>query len=317
MSKRHPSALANMTTSKLDIYKTITNQIVCDLEAGGIRPWHRPWTPMANSGKSKFDFSKVGLPLRATGEPYQGINVLILWMSAARNHFTGRYWMTYNKAHELGGQVRKGEHGTKIIFFKTVVEEDEERQDAIPIARAYTVFNIDQIDGLPERFHAEASPLPEVVGAPQFEPDARFEEFFGEIGAKVVHGGMKAFYSPKTDTIRLPDRRSFIDVPSYYSTRAHESVHWTGHSKRLNRLVPTAFGSETYAFEELVAEIGAAFLCATLGLKPNMELSVSYISNWIDSLKHDKRMIFRAAAAAQKAVNFLHQLTAADIQQAA
>lgn len=267
---------------------------------------------MAASGRTR--------PLRATGQPYRGINVLLLWIEAQASGFVSPSWMTYKQAQALGAQVRKGEHGATVVYYgdstKTVHDDasGEDREQAFRFLKTYTVFNVAQIDGLPERFHIVPEPAPEV------ERIAAAEAFFASIPATVNHGGDKAYYMPSADRIQLPPFAAFHDAHGYYATRGHETVHWTRHESRLDRSFGREkWGDEGYAREELCAELGAAYLAADLGLciDPRPD-HASYIASWIKVLQNDTRAIVQAAAHAERAVAYLHQLARPeDVQQAA
>jgi antirestriction protein ArdC len=207
--------------------------------------------------------------------------------------------------------VRKGEHGSLVVYADKIIrtaadgETGEETERAIPFMKGYTVFNVEQIDGLPEHYYAK--PTPPTATVPRI---GRAESFFAATGANVVHGGSQACYVLRTDTVHLPCIDFFRDAESYYATRAHETVHWTRHASRLNRdFGRKRFGDEGYAMEELVAELGSAFLSADLELTPEVrEDHAAYIASWIKVLKNDKRAIFTAASHAQRAADFLHGL---------
>ncbi|MCB1096085.1 MAG: DUF1738 domain-containing protein [Verrucomicrobiae bacterium] len=289
---------------KPDVYTRVTETIVEALEAG-VKPWHKPWNAEHAAGK-------ITRPLRGTGEAYQGINVLMLWSEAFDKGYSAPIWMTFRQAKELNATVRKGEKGTMVVYANklTVKEtndetgEDEERK--IPFMKAYTVFNVEQIDGLPEHFYASAE-------GPKIEASERLsiaEAFITATGADIQHGGNRAFYTLDQDRIRLPHFEFFEDPQSYYSTAIHELTHWTRHPSRLDRdLGRKKWGDEGYAMEELVAELGSAFLCADLGITPETrEDHAAYIDNWLRVLKQDKRAIFNAAAHAQRAADYLHDL---------
>jgi antirestriction protein ArdC len=263
------------TMTKQDPQTRITDRILAEL-AQGTRPWAKPWSggDMA-AGQTR--------PLRATGQPYRGINVLLLWIEAQASGFVSPSWMTYRQAQALGAQVRKGERGAAVVYYgdssKTVRDETsgEDREQAFRFLKTYTVFNVAQIDGLPERFHIVPEPAPEV------ERIAAAEAFFASIPATVNHGGDKAYYTPSADRIQLPPFAAFHDAHGYYTTRGHETVHWTRHESRLNRSFGREkWGDEGYAREELVAELGAAFLAADLGLciEPRPD-HASYIASWM------------------------------------
>jgi len=249
--------------------------------------------------------------LRGNGVPYQGINVLMLWGAAMERGYAAPIWMTFKQAIELGGAVRKGERGNQVVFASKVTrsetdaETGEESERDIPFLKAYTVFNVEQIDGLPEHFYGKpAAPMQTV------QRIERAEAFFAATGANVVHGGSRACYVPSTDNVHMPCIDFFRDSESYYATLAHEVTHWTAHRSRLDRAFGRArFGDESYAMEELTAEIGAAFLCADLGftLEPRHD-HAAYIASWLKVLRNDKRAVFTAASHAQRATDFVHDL---------
>ena len=294
-----------------DPHSRITDRILAELEQG-TRPWLKPWS----SGEMATAQTR---PLRATGQPYRGINVLLLWIEAQEFGFVSPSWMTYRQAQALGAQVRKGEHGATVVYYgnsnKTVRDEasGEDREETFRFLKTYTVFNVAQIDGLPERFHS----VPET--APEVERIERAEAFFDSILATVNHGGDRAYYMPSADRIQLPPFTAFHDAHGYYTTRGHETVHWTRHPSRLDRSFGREkWGDEGYAREELVAELGAAFLAADLGLaiEPRPD-HASYLASWIKVLQNDTRAIVRAAAYAERAVAYLHQLAKTEALQAA
>jgi antirestriction protein ArdC len=296
---------------RADVYERITYQIVAELEKG-VRPWLKPWNAEHAAGR-------ITRPLRAGGIPYRGINVLMLWSEAVTKGYAAPIWMTFRQALELGGHVRKGEKGSLVVYASSITRTEtdadtgEESEHDIPFMKGYTVFNVEQIDGLPALYYAPAAPMLDpverIVGA---------EAFFAATGASILHGGNRAFYSPSHDRIQMPPFEAFRDAESYYATLAHEAAHWTRHETRLNREFgrrrgacprPRAGGDEGYAMEELVAELGSAFLSADLGLTPDVrEDHASYLASWIKVLKDDKRAIFTAASHAQRAADFLHGL---------
>lgn len=288
-------------SSRVDAYSRVTDHIIADLEQG-VRPWMKPWTGGEVAG--------VKLPARHCGTPYRGINIILLWSASMANDFIASKWMTYRQADELGGHVREGEHGTMVVYgdsFKTT-EQDDEGEDIerrIRFMRAYTVFNVEQIDDLPSR-HYDAPAQP--GDRAQILKTAK--QFFAATQAMFRHGGDQAYYAPAPDVIRLPFPETFRDVESYAAIKAHELTHWTAHSSRLDRSFGVSrFGNEAYAREELVAELGAAFLCATLGITPEVrEDHAAYIASWFELLKYDRRAIFQASAHAQRAVDYLHSL---------
>ena len=276
----------------------ITAAIVERLEAG-TRPWVQPW-----AGAS------VSLPLRACGTPYQGINVLWLWMVAEAAGHSSPFWMTYRQAQLLGAQVRKGERATIAIFYKSCVREvaddvsGELHDESRRVLKSFAVFNACQVDGLPERFFPEPRPLLEPT-----ERDDALGAFFTAIPARVRHRGAEAFYSPSTDEITMPDPGLFSGLDHYRATLAHELSHWTGHESRLDRQLGGRFGSEAYAMEELVAELSAAMLGAELGLPvAHLDHHASYLASWLKVLKADSRAILTVAAKSEQAAALLLQL---------
>lgn len=286
---------------KQDIYSKITNHIVAELEKG-VRPWLKPWNAEHAAGR-------ISRPLRANGIPYRGINIIMLWSEAMEKGYAASHWMTFEQAKHLGGHVRKGEHGSLVVYASTFKKSEtdgatgEESERDIPFMKGYTVFNAEQVEGLPEHFTQAAQTILDPV-----QRISHAEEFFTATGANIQHGGNHAFYSPGEDRIQLPPFETFRDAESYYATLAHESVHWTNHKSRLDRdLGRKRWGDEGYAAEELVAELGAAFLCADLKLTPEVrDEHASYIATWLKVLKKDNRAIFTAAAHAQKAADFLN-----------
>lgn len=286
---------------KTDLYTRITDQIIAELERG-VRPWSQPWNAEHLAGR-------ISRPLRHNGKAYQGINVILLWMAATARGYSAPIWMTYKQAQALGAQVRKGETGSPVTYADTMRKREqdeatgEESERAIYFLKQYTVFNVEQIDNLPAHYYATATPA--------LDPLARMAEaegFFANLGADIRHGGNRAYYAPDPDFVQMPPFESFCDAQSYYSTLGHECIHWTKHSTRLAReFGRKRFGDEGYAREELVAEIGAAFVAADLGiaLEPRPD-HASYIASWLKVLKDDKRAIVIAASFAQKAVDFLH-----------
>ena len=290
-------------TSKSDLYSRVTDKIIADLEAGNLT-WQQPWRAGHVAGG-------VSRPLRAGGLPYQGINTIMLWASAMEQGFSCPFWVTYKQAQELGGQVRKGERGSPVVYAGAITrsETDEAGNDTekhIPFLKSYTVFNAEQIDGLPEHFYAR--PQPEPAAEEQPERMARADCFFQRTGATIRHGGDRAYYAPSSDHVQMPPLSAFRDAESYYATLAHEMTHWTKHRSRLNRdFGRKRWGDAGYAMEELVAEIGAAFLCADLGATPETRPDhAAYIASWLRVLKQDSRAIFTAATHAQRAVDHLN-----------
>ncbi len=289
-----------MSVQKPNIYERVTAKIVADLEQG-VRPWTRPWSAENLAGQ-------VSRPLRFNGEAYHGINVVTLWVDAVCKGYRSPRWVTYKQAQELGGHVRKGEQGSPVVYADrfTKKEQDgngDEIAREIPFLKAYTVFNAEQIDGLPEEFYAAPSE-PTALGWPKHQTA---ENFVSLIPAVIKHGGLRAYYSESADHVQLPPRETFRDAESYYATILHELTHWTKHPTRLDRdFGRKRFGDAGYATEELVAELGAAFLCADLGITPEVrEDHAAYLASWLEALKADSKAIFMAAARAERAVVYL------------
>ena len=289
----------------VDIYARITERIVAELEKG-VRPWMRPWRSSNAPGR-------VTRPLRHNGLPYSGMNVLLLWSEAIARGFASPMWMTFKQALELGGAVRKGETGSMVVFASrfTKTETDaagEEFDREIPFLKAYSVFNIAQIDGLPEPYYGQKS---DAVCNPIARID-HADRFFANTGAVIRHGGDRAYFSPATDHIQMPPLQSFKDAAAYVATLSHEATHWTSAPHRVGRdLSRYAKDRAERAREELIAELGSCFLCADLGIAPELEPRAdhaSYLASWLKVLADDKRAIFSAAAHAQRAVAFLHGL---------
>jgi antirestriction protein ArdC len=282
---------------KSDLYADVTNKIVAAIEAGAAT-YTLPWQRIA------------GLPKNvASHRSYRGINTLLLWLIGNQKGYTTPYWATFKQWIELGHPVRKGETSATVVFWKLLDQAGgdsaepsdggEAADNRRPIlARAYHVFNASQVEGYA---------VPELTVLSEVERDAKAEAFFSRLPISVHHEGGQAFYRPSTDSVHLPEFGLFKDANSYYAVRGHESVHATGAKHRLDRDLSGRFGSESYAVEELVAELGAAFLCADLGLSPEPRLDhAGYIESWLKVLKGDSRAIFTAAGKAQAAVDWLH-----------
>jgi antirestriction protein ArdC len=268
--------------AKFDLYQTVTDNIIAAIEQGGDLPWVKPWTA-------------AGGPYNgATGRAYNGVNHLLLTIAGAP--YSSNEWFTFNGMKKLGGYLKKGQSGTQVVFWTMTKKKDAtDKDDAFPILRYFRVFNRDQINNLP---------APKVREVKEFNPIEVAESFIHNSGSIIEHGGDRAVYNMRTDTITLPTKESFVDEGAYYATAFHELIHWTGHDSRLDRLKATPFGSPEYAKEELVAELGAAFLCAEYGINGKTQ-HPEYIKNWLNVLKNDKRFIFRASSMANKAVSFL------------
>ncbi len=291
---------SNRSGTKPDIYTRITNEIVTSLERG-VKPWTQPWHAEHAAGP-------ISKPLRFNGQSYSGINVITLWATANERRYAAPIWMTFRQAKELGGAVRKGEKGAPVVYANTLTREEiddktgQQSERAIPFMKGYTVFNIEQIDGLPDHFYAQATQTNNSKQRIQ-----KAEALFAASGAEIRHGGNSAHYTPALDRIQMPHFETFRDAHSYYATLAHELTHWTRHPKRLNRdFGRERWGDSGYAREELVAELGAAFLCADLGLTlEDRGDHAAYIASWLQVLKNDKKAVFAAAAHAQRAAEYI------------
>ena len=289
-----------------DFHQEVTNQIIEALESG-IKPWTCPWDVTQSDGLP-YNFS--------TGNTYSGMNIMLLWMSAQMNRFGSNQWLTFKQALDLGGNVIKGEKGTHITFYKSLEKEKivngKEEKETIPMLKTFVVFNLDQIEGI-------TKPVPKTALKSELDLRDDVEDFFKATGATINYVGQKAFFRPSTDEIVIPERERFQSTDDLYATVMHELTHWTGHQSRLNRKKGTKFGDKDYAFEELVAELGSAFLMADFGMVGEVQHE-SYIASWLEVLKNDKRFIFKAASQASKAFTHLkeyvedeseHQLKAA------
>ncbi len=291
------------TSSRSDIYTRITDKIVADLEQG-LRPWLKPWSTEHTAGK-------ITRPLRHNGVPYKGINVIMLWSAAVAKGYSCPYWLTFKQALELGGNVRRGETGELVVYADRIKRTEidahgEECEREIPFLKGYTVFNAEQCEGLPKQYTIKPA-------APALTPMQRLDgtdRFFAATGADIRQGGTRAYYAEGADFVQMPPFETFRDAESYAATLAHELTHWTKHDKRLARdMGRVKWGDEGYAREELVAELGSAFLCADLGITPETrEDHAAYIATWLKVLKDDKRFVFSAASHAQRAADYLHGL---------
>ena len=272
-----------------DIYQDVTDRIVAALEAG-IVPWVKPWKDNA-SGSITEPHNAV------TGRRYNGIN----WLVLSSMPYASTGWLTFNQAKKLGGNVKRGEKGTQIVFWDFSRKQRDEKTGelkVIPFAKAYTVFNLDQCENLP--LAKIKAPTPVTIGSGDMNVIAATHN------VNLQHGGNRAFFSPAFDQVQMPSADSFKSADHYQSTLAHELTHWTGHDSRLKRdFSKGRFGDAAYAFEELVAEIGSAFLCARAGIKLEGLQHADYVGNWLQVLKNDKRAIFTAASKAKQAAEYL------------
>lgn len=292
---------------KIDIHQHVTDTIIAQIEAG-TPPWRKPWTGGGGT---------AALPLRHNGEPYRGVNILMLWASAEISGFTSERWMTFKQAFDLGGSVIKGSKCARSVFYGTFEKDDQqteptargaESKTRIPFAKCNNVFNADQIGGLPDAFYI----LPEPARDLGTQADPELDAFFAKTGADIVSTAEpRAYYRPSTDQVHMPPVATFFEAARYYGVLAHELTHWTGGPKRLDRIKKYSDRS-AYAFEELVAEIGACILGVKLGIEPDFDQSAAYIENWLEALKNDKGLIFKAASEAQKAVDFIMDAGGAD-----
>ena len=284
--------------SRVNLYDEVTQRIVSELEAGRL-PWVQPWGTTGGIGPS--------LPRNAlTARPYSGVNILILWGAVIENGWPSQSWLTFRQAQEAGGCVRKGERGQCVVYAdrftpeaeKQRAERDGSEAKAVPFLKRFTVFNVAQCEGLREGLASDPAPLPEREIVPLAE------EVIAASGVDFRIGGDKAFYVPSLDYVQVPPQPAFFQQVNYYRTCLHELTHATGHANRLGRNLANAFGSKDYAREELVAEMGSAFLCASLGISPTVR-HADYIGAWLEALREDNRAIFRAASAASKAADWL------------
>ena len=267
------------------IYQQVTDKIIAELESGKLPSWVKNW-----SGDAGADCNVI------TKKTYSGINTIILGMSG----FKSPYWATYKQWVSIGAQVSKGSKGTQIIFYSPVengtkITEAGEVKNYSYILKSYTVFNAEQVSG----FETPAMPAPKV-----FNDIASIEALTVKSGVQLQFGGDRAYYSPSQDYVAMPHKLQFNSEASYYATLLHELAHWSGHKSRLDRDLSGRFGNEAYAAEELIAELSAAFLCARFNIAGELRHS-SYIASWLRVLKNDNKAIFKAAALAQKAADYL------------
>ena len=279
--------------SQDEIRQTVTNRILDALQHGDLRPWRQPWQNDPNCGAPRNAL---------TQRAYRGINVLLLMLASMENDFQSRWWGTYRQIKAKGGYVRRGQKASQIILFKpiikTVTKDDGEEIEKFFLMRTFSVFNAQQTVGL-EHLHAGQGSLDSTEVEQRFE---RAEEVIEATGADIRYGGNEAYYNRRSDYIQMPHRNQF-SVPEFYETLSHELIHWTEHKTRLN----WDRKGEGYAMGELVAEIGGCFMVSELGLPSAdaLENHASYMANWLKSMQNDPRFIFKAAAQANKAVDFL------------
>lgn len=284
-----------MSDERISIYETVTRSIIVELEQGAI-PWIKPW----KTGTAVSPRNAVSQRL------YRGVNVLLLWSAALKCGYGNPTWLSYKQALELNGHVKRGEHGTRIVYAATATKTERsdngsEVDRRVRFLKWYSVFNVEQTEGLPPHLYVSTSikPLEDALG--------HVAAFITQIGADLRHGGDEAFYNPKSDFIMLPVPQRFESASAYHAVSLHEHAHWSGHPARLDRDLSGRFGTEAYAAEELVAELAAAFLCAALAI-PGELRHAGYIQAWLKLLERDKKAIFTAASAASKAADYLRQL---------
>jgi antirestriction protein ArdC len=293
------AARARAGLDRTSLYQEITEKIIAELEAGRV-PWVQPW----GTGAAK---ASVSMPQNAaTQRRYSGINVLILWAAVIERGFAGQSWLTFRQALGLGGNVRKGEHGTTVVYADRFTPDEERRRaerdgdepNAIPFLKRFTVFNTDQCENLPEGLVTAPVPVPEGLILPQAEA------LIDATGADFRIGGERAFYNPNYDFIQVPRPDAYFEPINWHRTAIHELGHWVGHASRLGRDLSGGFGSALYAKEELIAEMTSAFVCASLGIVPTVR-HADYIGSWLEVLREDDRAIVRASSAASKAADYL------------
>ena len=286
-----------------DLHREITKRFIDALKADRV-PWIKPWK--TDSG------SADGFPVNAaTGRRYSGINVPILWSSAIERGYGRDRWLTYRQVIKAGGYVRRGEKGTLVVFYRTIEKKktadesvlSDDEPKTFRIARSFTLFNVEQCEDLPASIIGDA--IVDVLDRGTEFPDV--EELITRCGVKVRHGGNIATYDAAADVIQMPPAQDFESPEHYYATLLHELTHWSGHKKRLNRAAiveSCPYNSRSYAFEELIAEIGSAFLCAEFGITGDLRHE-SYVADWIKLMEDAPRAIFQASATAQSAFDYL------------
>jgi antirestriction protein ArdC len=284
---------------RTSLYDEITTRIIGELEAGRV-PWIQPWGTAAA-------MAPLAMPTNAaTGRGYSGINVLILWGAVIEHSFPGQSWLTFRQALSLGGNVRKGERGTTVVYADRFIPDDEKQRahetgDApqkIAFLKRFTVFNAAQCENLPDAIAIAAPPAPPGL----IEPTV--EALIAATGIDFRIGGSRAYYDHGNDHVQVPPPQAYFEPINWHRTALHELGHASGHACRLDRDLSGSFGSKAYAFEELVAELSAAFCCASLGIVPTVR-HADYIGSWLEVLRQDNRAIIRAASQASKAADFL------------
>jgi antirestriction protein ArdC len=291
----HPAPKSYADRSSL--YQEITDKIIAELEQGRV-PWVQPWANTA---------APLGMPKNAaTARNYSGVNVLILWIACMERGFGTQNWLTFRQTLNLGGHVRKGEKGITAVYADRFIPQRErehaaetgDEPQAIPFLKRFTLFNVSQCEGLPADIAPVPAPLDDHLILPQAEALIR------ATGADIRIGGNRAFYDPGADYIQVPPPSAYFEPINWHRTVLHEMTHHTGHFSRLNRNQSGVFGSPDYMFEEVIAELGSAFLCASLSIVPTVR-HADYIGSWLDCLREDNRAIIRSASAASKAADYL------------
>ncbi|MFS6933764.1 ArdC family protein [Klebsiella oxytoca] len=320
-TKKNGKNSASRQQDKVDLFQVVTDKIIAALEKG-TSPWHKPWS--TTPGAHAVNMGR--LPANSiTGRSYSGINVLLLWIDAAEKGFTSHRWLTFRQARVAGGNVRKGEKSTLVTLFKPFEKKETDEQgkplfdeqgNAVISLRnfmtSFHLFNVEQCENLPEKLLTPMARIGDAVELPEqrdIERIQRAEQIVACSGVPVIHRYQnRAFYSPGPDRITMPEAVQFERPADYYSTLLHELVHSTGHISRLAREGITSssrrFGDPVYAFEELVAEIGSAFLCAEVDIQGDVQHE-SYIASWLKTLKEDKKAIFQASRFAREAFEYL------------
>jgi len=273
------------------IYESVTQSIIEQLEKGAT-PWVKPWRADSTADKNLL-----------SQKPYQGINRLILGLSSMVKGYDVPVWASFKQFESLGASVKKGEKGTAIVWFSPVKKENKDtgETEVYNALKSYYVFNVAQCDGIEIQAPNKEEKTFNAIDAA--------EQRIIKTGAAISHGGAAAFYAPSVDRIQLPNKSAFNNESSYYATAFHELTHWTGVKHRLDRTFSKRFGDSAYAFEELVAEMGAAFLCQDYRIKGELR-HAGYIGHWLKACRDDSKAIFKAAALAQKAADYLNQLDA-------
>jgi antirestriction protein ArdC len=293
------NARARTGQDRASLYQEITDKIIAELEAGRV-PWVQPWGTEAAK-------AALAMPQNAsTSRRYSGINVLILWGAVIEHGFAGQSWLTFRQALGLGGHVRKGERGTTVVYADRFIPDGEKQRaretgddaQAIPFLKRFTVFNTDQCDGLSDDIATAAPPPPPGVIEPQVDA------LIKATGIDFRIGGNRAFYAPVEDYVQVPPPAAYYETINWHRTALHETAHASGHASRLGRDLSGRFGSKKYAFEEIIAEISSAYLCASLGIVPTVR-HADYIGSWLDVLREDDRAIVRAASSASKCADYL------------